>query len=917
MTPGEAAYPAEWELDALLADGASVHLRPIRPSDAPGLVQFHAGLSEDTVHRRFFAHHPELSEAEAERFTSIDYDRRFALVATLEDRLVAVARYDVSRPGRAEVAFVVADAEQGRGIGSLLLEQLAAAARERGIGHFEAETQVGNSAMLGVFRDAGFELSTSVSDGFVHVEFPVAATAASLVAADERERQAEVASLRRLLHPATVAVVGASRRPGTIGHELFRNLIRSGFGGAAYPVNPQARSVAGVRAYSSVRQVPEPVDLAIVVVPAAVATAVVEECGEVGVKSVVVVSAGYAETGQEGAARQAELSASARRYGMRLVGPNCLGVVNTAPDVSMDATFAPTEPLPGPVGFLSQSGALGIAVLERAAEIGLGLSSFVSVGNKADVSGNDLLCYWEADPRTTIVLLYLESFGNPRKFARIARRVSRSKPIVALKSGRTSLGARAARSHTAAAATPDAATEALFRQAGVIRVSTMAEMFDVALVLQNQPVPVGNRVAIVGNSGGPGILAADACGEAELTIGEIGPETVAALSRFLPAEASLANPVDLVAGASASHFERALDAVLSDGGVDAVVAIFTPPLVTKTEEVAAAVNAASERRPGKPVIASVLGGNSSPGLLSSDGRPGRVPVFPFPEQAVRALGHAARYGRWLSRPAGSSWVIDGADAERARSVARELLRGAPAEGCWLAEGEAARLLGTVGVQLTAARHVDDAGDAVRAAGELGFPVVLKAASPEIVHKTDVGAVALGLGSAEEVESAFSAMRERLGGAMGGALLQAMVPSGVETIVGVTQDAAFGPLIAFGLGGISTEVLGDISFRILPLTDADADELVRSVRAAPLLLGHRGQPPADLAALEDLLMRVATLADTVPELSELDLNPVIVRSDGLSVVDAKVHLKEAPPGPDPLARVLARGVSTGRTAPEPT
>ncbi|HLX88059.1 MAG TPA: GNAT family N-acetyltransferase, partial [Acidimicrobiales bacterium] len=880
-TGAPGVYPQEWEFDALLADGTTVHVRPIRRSDAEALAAFHAGLSRETVYKRFFGFHPELTPAEVAHFTEVDYVDRFALVALLQGELVGVARYDLWSPHNAEVAFVVADAQQGRGIASLLLEHLAAAARQQGIHSFQADVLHGNREMLGVFRDAGFEESLSLKHGIIRVEFSILETDRALRAADERERRAEVASIRRLLHPNTLAVIGASRKPGTIGHALMENLLQGDFAGTVYPVNPAATSVLGVQAYPDIGSVPGPVDLAVIAVPAKAVTAVVEECGTHQVKNVVVVSAGFAETGEEGRERQRQLTSVARRHGMRLIGPNCLGVVNTAPEPSMNATFAPVAPKAGGVGFLSQSGALGIAVLEQAVELGLGVSTFVSVGNKADVSGNDLLWFWETDPCTKVVLLYLESFGNPRKFARIARRVATTKPIVALKAGRSSQGAGAARSHTAAIATPEVNTDALFRQAGVIRVRTMSEMFDVLLVLDTQPVPAGSRVAIVGNSGGPGILAADTCEDVNLELAHLAPETGEALA-FLPPEASLANPIDLVAAARPEHYERALDALLADPGVDAVVTIFTPTLVTGTEEACEAIVAAANRHPDKPISAVVLESGSGPRQLRGQG-PVRVPVFPFPEEAVRAVGHVAGYGAWLRRPAGTVPELPGFDADAARGVVTTLLGAAPGEGRWLDWAEITTLLATAGVSVVGSRTVSGAEGAVAAATELGYPVALKAASPTLVHKSDVGAVVVGLGSAADVRAAYEDMEVRLGATtMGGGLVQSMAPPGVETIVGVTQDPAFGPLIAFGLGGTATELLGDVAFRILPLTDLDAHELVRSVRAAPLLLGYRGAPLMDVDALEDLLLRVGALAVAVPELRELDLNPVIVGQAGLAV-----------------------------------
>lgn len=897
-------YPVAWEFDALLADGSPVHVRPIRPADAAELVSFHTGLSFESVYRRFFGAHPWLSPTEVERFTVVDYKDRFALVAIMDDELVAVARFDrIADPEVAEVAFVVADRLQGRGIGTLMLEHLAGAARDRGITRFEADTLLENKAMLGVFRDAGFELSSSMDQGVVHVEFGIAPNEASTLAADERERRAAVLSVRRLLFPSSVAVIGASNRTGTIGHGLFGNIVAGGFRGDLYPVNPSSAEVLGLESYADIASLPRPADLAVVVVPARSVLAVVEACGNAGVRSLVVISAGFAEVGAEGARLQSQLLEAVRRHGMRMVGPNCMGIVNTGPDACLNATFAPVAPTLGPIGFMSQSGAMGIVVLERAAELGLGVTSFVSVGNKADISGNDLLCYWEADPGTSLVLLYLESFGNPRKFARIARRVSRTKPIVALKAGRTSAGARAASSHTAAAASPEVATDALFRQAGVIRVPTMAEMFDVSLVLANQPMPTGSRIAIVGNSGGPGILAADACEDAELVLADLATETTTALQGFLPAEASLANPVDMIAGATPAQYEQAIDTVLSDPGVDMVLVIFTPPLVTQAADVTAAIIASAGRHPEKPVVATLLTEGSRPGTVGGGGGRRAVPTFAFPEQAVGALGRIAHYGRWLTRPAGVVPSLPGVDLERARATALEELGAG--EGRWIDSAAIGRLLGSVGIEMVPSRPVDDVDAAASAARELGFPVALKAGSPAIVHKTDVGAVAVDLDSEDAVRSAFTVMSQRLGESMGGAVVQAMAEPGVEILVGVTQDPAFGPLVAFGLGGVTTEVLGDTAFRIVPVTDVDAAELVRSLKGSALLLGYRGSPPADVAALEDLVLRVGMLADGVPELADLDLNPVIASPSGVAVVDAKVRLQSAVDGPGPLARALRR------------
>ncbi len=571
-------------------------------------------------------------------------------------------------PDEAEVAFTVQDDQQGRGLGTLMLEHLAVVARAHGIRTFSADTLPNNMRMLNVFRDAGWIVERHFVEGTVHVRFAIAPTPSSVAAVEARESHAEAASIVRMLSPRSIAVIGASREAGTIGHEVFRNLLAFEFQGPVYPVNPSALSVAGVRAYPTVLDVPDAVDVAIVVVPAALVREIVDQCARKGVHGLVIITAGFAEVGADGATVQREIVATARRNGMRIVGPNCLGVVNTAPDVRMNATFAPAPPVPGPVGFLSQSGGLGIELMARAGALGIGISEFVSVGNKADISGNDLLQHWETDPNTQVILLYLESFGNPRKFARLARRIARHKPIVAVKSGRTLAGSRAASSHTAALASPDVAVDALFRQTGVIRVDTLEELLGTAQVLSSQPLPDGGRVAIVSNAGGPGILAVDACAGADLEVSELSDATQAALREFVARDASVRNPIDLVAGASAHDFERALRTVLADDAIDAVLVIFVPPLVTRAEDVARAIASAAGDAGTKPVVACFLGRDGVPDELRGDGGKRRVPSFAFPEAAAHALGRVAKLAEWRRQPEGIEPELKDIDVERARAA---------------------------------------------------------------------------------------------------------------------------------------------------------------------------------------------------------------------------------------------------------
>jgi acetyl coenzyme A synthetase (ADP forming)-like protein len=877
-----------------------VHVRPIERSDAGALVEFHNGLSDESVYLRFFSARPTLSQGDVERFTTVDHHDRAALVAELGDHLVGVARYDrIDATDEAEVAFVVADEHQGRGVATVLLEHLASAARERGITRFVAETLPHNRRMLDVFRSAGFDERARLADGVVHVDLFIEPTDRSRAVVEEREHRAEAASVARLLTPRSVAVIGASRNPATVGHQVLRNLLDGGFAGPVFPVNPGAAHVASVKAYPSVLDVPDPVDLAVIAVPSAAVLDAVRDCAGKGVAGLVVLSAGFGEVGTGGAAAQDELRDLARRNGMRLVGPNCIGVANTA--VGLDATFSPYAPRRGRIAMQSQSGALGIAILERSARIGLGVSSFVSVGNKADVSGNDLLQYWEDDASTDVVLLYLESFGNPRKFSRIARRVGRRKPIVAVKSGRSEAGVRAASSHTAAMASAEVAVDALFRQAGVIRVDTLDELFDMALVLGSQRLPAGRGVAIVGNSGGPGILATDACDGAGLLIPALSAETQEALRGIVDANASVANPVDLVASATPEIYEQALALVLGDDAVDAVIVICTPTFAAPPARVAAAIVDGAART-SKPVVACFLAWPEMPPLLGggSDGVEGGVgdidvPAFASPEPAARALARAATYGEWRRRAPGVVPDLDSFDAGAAESIVTTHLAAAPGGG-WLSPDEVERLLRAIGVPTVARADVVGADDAARAATAIGLPVVLKAAGPELVHKSDVGGVWLDLRTADDVRAAYRTMAERIGDAMTGAVVQELAAPGVETIVGVVQDPLFGPLVMFGLGGVATELLGDRAFRILPLTDADAAELVRSLRSSPLLSGYRGAEPVAIDALEDVLQRVARLAGRIPEVLELDLNPVIASPTGAVVVDARVKVGSVPPGP---------------------
>jgi len=705
--------------------------------------------------------------------------------------------------------------------------------------------------------------------------------------------------LAALFRPRAIAVVGASRSPMSVGHLALKKLLVGGFHGAVIPVNPHARSIASVAAVPSIAALPDDVDLALIAVPAPAVHEVVEQCARKRIGAVVVLSAGFAESGAEGKARETALRDLVRASGMRMVGPNCLGLLDTDPAVALDATFAPARALPGHVAMASQSGALGVAILDTARELDLGLSAFVSVGNKADVSGNDLLEWWEDDPRTNLILLYLESFGNPRRFASIARRVARKKPILAVKAGRTAAGRRAAGSHTAALAVPERCVDALFAHTGVQRVTTLEEMFDAATLLAHQPLPKGPRVAILTNAGGPGILCADACEAEQLVLPELAPATRARLAKLLPRAASVANPVDLAAPATAEDYRSALPLLLDDPGVDAVIALFVTAGVIDVATVAAALKegragARSGRR--KPLLTCFLGQRGTPAELRTPDE--SVPSFRFPESAARALACAARRAQWLARPAGRLPDFDDVDARLGRAIAREALahRGAG----WLSPCEIDNLLGAFAIPHLRSTLCATADEAVAAAAACGGPVALKLASTTLVHKSDFGGVKLDLRSGDEVRRAFAAIEARLVATgrraeMMGATVQPMAKGGVEAIVGVVADKDFGPLLAFGSGGVATELLEDVAFRLAPLTDVEAREMVGATRGAALLRGYRGAPVADEPALVDLLLHVSRLAVEVPEVVELDLNPVRVHpaGEGAVALDARIRVATAP------------------------
>lgn len=881
-------YPLHWEADVVLRDGATAHLRPITAQDADALQRFHVHQSPESIYLRFFAPMPRLSPRDLHHFTNVDHHDRVALLAVLGEDIVGVGRYDRLAPGSdaAEVAFNISDAHQGRGISSVLLEHLSAAARENGIRRFVAEVLPRNRKMLTVFQEAGYELTARFDDGVIEVRFTIDPTERSRAVMAAREHRAEARSVERLLNPSSVVLIGASRRTNTIGHRLLADLIGAGFAGRLSVVHHEAPELLGLATYRRLADVEQSVDLAVVAIPAEGVLDVVRECAEHGVRGLVVVSSGFAETGPEGLARQRELVRLARSHGMRVVGPNSWGVINTDPAVRLNLSLIPQIPETGRLGLYSQSGGLAVAVLDAVGRRGLGVSTFVSAGNRADVSGNDCMQYWEEDPRTDAVGLYLESFGNPRKFSRIARRLARSKPVIVLKSGMSSFGVPPGHS-VRASSVPRETVDAMLRQSGCIRVQTVSELLDVAQVVTHQPLPAGPNVAVVGNSGALSTLITDACAAAGLNV--------------------VHRPPALHSQADAAQFRAALTEAFAAPDVQSVVAAFIPPIATEADQVARALSEVSAACPQITVVACFVGIHGVSRDLSN---PRLIPSYPTPEEAVRALAQAEWYARWRRRDPGEWWEPPGLDLDAGRAVVAaalsvDLSADPQPESTWLAPEEAGRLLSAFGITLWPRTQVTSAQEAADAAARIGYPVVLKTTAAHLRHRVDLGGVRLNIEDESELRADFAQMRARLGPSEADQLVvQRMAEPGVACVLRTAEDPLFGPVVSFGLGGDAVGLLGDVAHRIPPLTDVDVADLVRSVRAAPKLFGHNGAEPVDVAALEDLLARLARLADELPEVAELELNPVVVTGQGLSVLDATVRVARPIERADTVRRELS-------------
>jgi acyl-CoA synthetase (NDP forming)/GNAT superfamily N-acetyltransferase len=880
-----------WE--GLAADGGIVRIRPACVDDEDALHELCRLSSDRTLFLRFFS----LNRRAADRYlTSMarpsDADH-VALVAEAGGQVVAIAGWERVTDDTAEVALLVADAHQVRGIGTLLLEELARRARFHGIGRLVADVLPENRRMLGVFAASGLHAVNDVEAGVVHSFLTTELDVEALARMDEREGLAEVASLEPLFAPRHVAVIGASRTPGGVGREVLRNIMSGGFTGGVHVVNPNALEVAGLPSHARVGDVPQPVDLAVIAVPVPQLLEVVADCGVAGVRAAVILTSGLGEAGDEGIRLQRQLLDLARLHSLRLVGPNCIGVVNTDPAVSLYAWFGATPVRAGRLAVATQSGAVGIAIADHAWRSGTGIASLISLGNKVDVSGNDLLLRWWKDERVGVIALYLESLGNPRKFARLARRIGVRTPVLVIKGGRSTSGQRAGMSHTAAASSPDTAVDALFAQSGVLRMDTVEELVDVARLVEGQPVPAGGRLAVVGNGGGVGVLAADAAQAHQLQVPSLSPVLRATLG-----EPATDNPIDLGALATPERLRLVLERVAASGEVDALLATVA---VTRTNDAAtmlAALTAADLG--GLPLVVTLLGAGEH-ALTSVPLAGGReAPVYPFPETAVRALGHVVQYGRWRRTPSGAVPSYTDVPREAVRRRVAATVGGGAA--VWVDAQTATDLLTAYGIPVVPSRRATTAADACSAAEQLGFPVVLKTDVPHIVHKTEVNGVRTGLRDLAMVEQAFGDMVRRLGG---GVLVQPTATGVIELVAGVTREADFGAMVMVGLGGVLSDVLGDRTFRPSPLTDRDVREMLLGLRAAPLFSGYRGAPPVDLTVIEDLLLRLSALADDIADIAQLDLNPIMVGRGSAVVVDAKIQLAPAVRQPDALARSLRR------------
>ncbi|WP_328437182.1 GNAT family N-acetyltransferase [Streptomyces sp. NBC_00444] len=884
---------------ALLADGTTVCIRPVTPGDHDQLEGLYEEMSPENLRLRFFAASRRSAAMAADRACASSRPGYRALLAETKSQVIGLAEYDAGDDkDSAEISIAVADGLHHRGIGTLLVEHLVSAARAEGITSFTADALSENHEVLQLFADLGLRTARRFEGPEVRCTVELDETDNYLSAVEARGTCANIASLEPLLRPATVAVVGAGRKPGSVGRAILHHLHTGGYAGRLFAVNPRATSIMGVPSYPSISALPKTPDLVVVAVPSAGIPAAAEECGKVGARALLVITAGLdSEQAQA-------LMAACRTYGMRLVGPNCLGITNTDSDVSLDATFAADHPRPGTAGVAVQSGGVGIALLDGLSRLGIGVSSFASLGDKYDVSGNDMLQWWESDGRTDLALLHLESFGNPRAFSRTARRVTRRLPVLTVDAGRTDAGRRAAASHTAAAATRTMTRRALFTQAGITATHSCAELLETAALLHSQPLPTGTRVAIVTNAGGAGVLAADACAEAGLAIPPFTPQMVDDLLAVLPEGAAVGNPVDATAAVTEEQLSECVDGIMRYPGIDAVVLALVPTAVATAtgDDLVRALTGGPGRRTRTAIVIRMEQDLPVRLLPASGG--GTIPSYAEPQAAARALAHAAHRADWLSRPAGTVPDLENVDTPRAHAVAEAFLAAHP-EGGWLDPRTCADLLACYGVPQLAWAWAETEDEAVIAADRLRGAdgrVVMKAHWPGLVHKSEQHAVHLDLRGDTQVRAAFRDFATRFDGLLTGVLVQPLARRGTELFAGVVQDEVFGPLVLFGLGGTATEVLADHAARLAPLADQDVHDLITAPRCAPLLFGARGNGPIDLEGLEQLLLRLSRMASDLPQLAEADFNPVLATPGGISVLDARVRLLPRRPQ-DPYLRRL--------------
>ena len=888
--PGDGVYPEYWEADVVLRDGGTAHLRPIHPSDADAVQAFHVGQSQKSIYMRFFAFKSKLSAKELKRFTEVDYKDRVALVITIGGEIMGIGRYDrLDDPEEAEVAFNISDAHQGRGIGSILLEHLAAAARENGIRKFSAEVLPENRKMLMVFSDAGYDVKRHFDDGVVSLEFNIDPTDKSRAVMESREHRAEARSIQELLAPSSVAVIGASRKWGTVGYQLLEHIIEGGFTGPVYAINPEAFELAGMLSFARLSEVPGPVKLAIIAVPYAEVPKVVEECGAAGVKGIVVATAGYADDGERGLARQRELVRQARADGMRVIGPASLGIMNTNPAVSLNASMAPSLGRRGGLGLFSQSAAIGVSLYAASSRRRVGISTFLSAGNRADVSGNDMMQYWEDDADTTAVGLYLESIGNPRKFSRLARRLARTKPVIVAKSDAMGLPPGHAVRTTQA---PPEALDAMMRQAGVIRVETIEQLMDVAQIVSSQPLPKGPGIAVFSNSRALGKVVADSAAVQGLGVVRIVTD------------------VDLDAGMSVAlpALRHSLQEVLTADTVHAVVVALLPAHGLTVEKIAGVLAECSVAA-GKPVVAA-FSGLLDPsiyveGMVGDEAGSPVVPCYSNPGAAVAALGSVVRYAQWLDRDQGLFVEPEGCDPDGTRDELERLLDKVGGDQLVRLDAEtAAGLLARYGIRVVPSVGFDTADEAVAAADRLGWPVALKTTDPALRHRLDLGGVRLDIQDAESLRRNVLEMRKSLERYGSPSLeVQTMAPVGQACTFRAIEDPLLGPVVSFGLAGDAVSLLDDWAHRVPPLSGSDLHDFIRGPRASRKLFGYQGLPAVDARALEDLAARLTRLKDNHPEIALVDFNPVLAGPEGASILAADVRIANAAQRTDSARRAM--------------